>query len=62
MFLQPGNSLEKALNFVLVEVYEPWLKGYWQVPLTQQARKISTFVAPSGLYQYKVRTRSCGLE
>ena len=30
------------------------LKGYWQVPLTQSARKISTFVTPSGIYQYKV--------
>ena len=30
------------------------LKGYWQVPLTQQAREISAFVTPSGLYQYKV--------
>ena len=30
------------------------LKGYWQVPLPQRARKISAFVAPSGLYQYKV--------
>ena len=30
------------------------LKGYWQVPLTQRAREISTFVKPSSLYQYKV--------
>ena len=30
------------------------LKGYRQVPLTQRAREISTFVTPSGLYQYKV--------
>ena len=30
------------------------LKGYWQVPLTQRAREISTFVTPNGLYQYKV--------
>ena len=30
------------------------LKGYWQVPLIQQAREISAFVTPSGLYQYKV--------
>ena len=29
-------------------------KGYWQLPLTQRARKISAFVTPSGLYQYKV--------
>ena len=30
------------------------LKGYWQVPLTQRAHKISMFVTPSGLYQHKV--------
>ena len=30
------------------------LTGYWQVPLTQRARKISAFITPSGLYQYKV--------
>ena len=30
------------------------LKGYWQVPLTQRGSEISTFVTPSGLYQYKV--------
>ena len=30
------------------------LIGYWQVPLTQRARRISAFVTPSGLYQYKV--------
>ena len=27
------------------------LKGYWQVPLIQRARKISAFVTPNGLYQ-----------
>ena len=30
------------------------LKGYWQVPLIQPSREISAFIAPSGLYQYKV--------
>ena len=30
------------------------LKGYWQVPLTQQAHEITAFATPSGLYQYKV--------
>ena len=30
------------------------LKGYWCVPLTEQAREISAFVTPSGLYEYKV--------
>ena len=29
------------------------LKGYWQVPLTQRAHQISTFVTLSGLFQYK---------
>ena len=30
------------------------LKGYWQVPLTEQAKEVSTFVTPDGLYQYTV--------
>ena len=30
------------------------LKGYWQVPLTERARRLSAFVTPQGLYQYKV--------
>ena len=30
------------------------LKGFWQVPLTEQAKEISAFVSPDGLYQYKV--------
>ena len=30
------------------------LKGFWQVPLTEQAKKLSAFVTPKGLYQYKV--------
>ncbi|XP_071950797.1 uncharacterized protein [Antedon mediterranea] len=29
------------------------LKGYWQIPLTERA-KVSAFVTPMGLYQYKV--------
>ena len=32
------------------------LKGYWQVPSTQRACKISAFITPSGLY---IGTRSC---
>ncbi|XP_069167999.1 uncharacterized protein [Procambarus clarkii] len=31
------------------------LKGYYQISLTPEARKISAFVTPDGLYQYKVR-------
>ena len=30
------------------------LKGFWQVPLTDRAKEISTFVTPDGLFQYKV--------
>ena len=31
-----------------------WIKGFWQVPLTDRAKEISAFVTPYGLYQYKV--------
>ena len=31
-----------------------FLKGYWQVPLTERARELSAFVTSSGLYEYKV--------
>ena len=30
------------------------LKGYWQIPLTESAKKLSAFVTPEGLYQYRV--------
>ena len=30
------------------------LKVYWQVPLTSRAQRLSAFVTPTGLYQYKV--------
>ena len=30
------------------------LKGFWQIPLTDRAKKISAFVTPDELYQYKV--------
>lgn len=30
------------------------LRGYYQVPLTERAKRISAFVTPDGLYQYKV--------
>ena len=30
------------------------LKGYWQIPLTERAKKLSAFVTPEGLYQYRV--------
>ena len=30
------------------------LNGYWQVPLSERAKEISTFVTLDGLYHYKV--------
>ena len=30
------------------------LKGYYQIPLSEEAKKISAFVTPDGLYQYTV--------
>ncbi|XP_068246727.1 uncharacterized protein [Palaemon carinicauda] len=30
------------------------LKGYWQVPLTENAREISAFITPEGLFERKV--------
>ena len=30
------------------------LKGYYQIPLTERAKRISAFVTPDGLYQYTV--------
>ena len=28
------------------------LKGYWQIPLTDRAKRISTFIVPDGTYSY----------
>lgn len=30
------------------------LRGYWQLPLSQRAQEISSFVIPLGLYSYRV--------
>ena len=30
------------------------IKYFWQVPLTERAKKLSAFVTPKGLYQYKI--------
>ena len=30
------------------------LKGFWQVPLTERAKRVSAFATPNGLYQYRV--------
>ena len=48
-----ADCIDQIGNAKFVSTFD-MLKGYWQVPLTQRARKISAFVTPSGLYQYKV--------
>ncbi len=30
------------------------MKGYWQVPLTDRAKRISTFVTPEGFYHCNI--------
>ena len=30
------------------------MKGYWQIPLTERAKEISTFVTPHGTYKFEV--------
>lgn len=30
------------------------LKGYWQIPLTERAREVSSFITPNGLFSYRV--------
>ena len=47
------NCIDQLGNAKFVSTFY-MLKGCWQVPLTQRAREIFTFVALSGLYQYKV--------
>ena len=48
-----ADCIDQIGNAKFVSTFD-MLKGYWQVPLTQRAHKISAFVTPSGLYQYKV--------
>ena len=48
-----ANCIDQIGNTKFVRTID-MLKGYWQVPLTQRARKISAFVTITGLYQYKV--------
>ena len=47
------DCIDQIGNAKFVSTFD-MLKGYWQVPLTQRAREISTFVTLNGLYQYKV--------
>ena len=47
------DCIDKVGNARYVSKFD-LLKGYWQVPLTEQAKEISAFVTPDGFYQYKV--------
>ena len=47
------DCIDKISNAEFVSKYD-LLKGYWQVPLTPQAKEITAFVTPTGFFQYKV--------
>ena len=47
------HCIDKPRNATYITKFH-LLKGLWQVPLTEQAKEISAFVTPDGLYQYKV--------
>ena len=47
------DCIDKIGNAKYVTKFE-LLKGFWQVPLTERAKEISSFVIPNGLYHYKV--------
>ena len=34
-------------------------RGYWQIPLTPQAKEKTAFVTPDGLFQYRVLPFEC---
>ena len=47
------DCIDKIGNAKFVSKFD-LLKGYWQVPLTERAKQISSFCTPFGLFQYKV--------
>lgn len=47
------DCIDKLGNAVFVSKFD-LLKGYWQVPLTDRAKEVSTFVTPFGNYSYCV--------
>jgi hypothetical protein len=47
------DCIDKIGNSKFVSKFD-LLKGYWGVPLSEQARDISAFCTPFGLYRYKV--------
>ena len=51
--LRIDDCIDRVGQAVYVSKFD-LLKGYWEVPLTDRAKEISTFVTPTGLYQYQV--------
>ena len=47
------DCIDKIGNAKFVTKFD-LLKGYWEIPLTARAKRVSAFVTPDGLYQYKV--------
>ena len=47
------DCIDKIGNAKYVTKFD-LLKGYWQIPLTERAKRISAFATPTGLYHYKV--------
>ena len=52
------DCIDRIGNAKYVSKYD-LLKGYWQVPMTERAKEISTFVTPDGLYACKVMPFGC---
>ena len=47
------DCIDKIGNAKYISKFD-LLKGFWQIPLTDRAKRLSAFVTPEGLYQYKV--------
>ena len=47
------DCIDRIGNAKHISVFD-CLKGYWQLPLTDRARKVSAFCTPRGLSQYKL--------
>ena len=47
----PHTSIQSDQGSKYISKFD-LLKGYWQVSLTEWAKKVSAFATPDGLYQY----------
>lgn len=50
---QTEDGVDEVESAMFVSKFD-LLKGYWQVPLSERARKIAAFTTPTGLYSYTV--------